>query len=84
MTGAVVSVSTDPFGPFVSFFTRTATRDGPLRGLTLAVVAGVPALSMPCPNPQGAFVSLQLLAPQGHDTRVIAIVQRLSLLLSAK
>jgi len=50
----------------------------------LANVAGVPALSMPCPNPQGAFVSLQLLAPQGHDTRLIAIAHRLALLLSAK
>jgi aspartyl-tRNA(Asn)/glutamyl-tRNA(Gln) amidotransferase subunit A len=49
----------------------------------LANVAGVPALSMPCPNPHGAFVSLQLLAPQGHDTRLIAIAHRLALLLAA-
>ena len=49
----------------------------------LANVAGVPALSMPCPNPQGAFVSLQLLAPRGHDARLIAIAHRLAPLLSA-
>jgi Asp-tRNA(Asn)/Glu-tRNA(Gln) amidotransferase A subunit family amidase len=50
----------------------------------LANVAGVPALSMPCPNPQGGFVSLQLLAGHRHDTRLIAIAHRLALLLSAK
>jgi aspartyl-tRNA(Asn)/glutamyl-tRNA(Gln) amidotransferase subunit A len=44
----------------------------------LANVAGVPALSMPCPNPQGAFVSLQLLAPHGHDSRLITIAHQLA------
>jgi aspartyl-tRNA(Asn)/glutamyl-tRNA(Gln) amidotransferase subunit A len=48
----------------------------------LANLAGVPALSLPCPNPQGAFVSLQLMAPRHGDCRLIAIAREIETILS--
>jgi aspartyl-tRNA(Asn)/glutamyl-tRNA(Gln) amidotransferase subunit A len=48
----------------------------------LANLAGVPALSLPCPNPQNAFVSLQLMSPRRDDARLIAIAREIETILS--
>jgi Asp-tRNA(Asn)/Glu-tRNA(Gln) amidotransferase A subunit family amidase len=43
---------------------------------SIANVTGGPAIAMPCPAP-GTLASLQLLAPRGHDARLLAVARRI-------
>jgi Asp-tRNA(Asn)/Glu-tRNA(Gln) amidotransferase A subunit family amidase len=49
----------------------------------LANVTGSPAISLPCTNADGSFVSLQLLAPRGHDAPLLATAARLSAIVAS-
>ena len=43
---------------------------------SLGNVTGGPAIAMPC-SAQGTLASLQLLAPRGHDARLLAVARRI-------